>query len=129
MTRGENNCNPGNIRKGDTVWAGQSRIQDDPDFVQFNSAEYGIRAIVRILRSYKRAGVNTIQDAIDRWAPPNENETGAYVSDVCNRCGIGPDAIVDFDQIMLPLVKAIITHENGECSYPDGVIDEGISLA
>jgi hypothetical protein len=129
-TRGERNNNPGNVRSvGGVVWQGQSIVQDDLDFVVFKASQYGIRAIARILRTYKFQGLTTISQAIARWAPGSENDTNAYVTDVCDRCGIAATDVVDFDAIIALLVKAIIWHENGRCIYGDDVIHEGIELA
>lgn len=129
MTRGEANSNPGNIRQVRGVtWVGQSIVQSDDAFVQFQSPVYGIRAIARIMKSYEREGITTLAEAIDRWAPPNENNSTAYVSDVCQRCGLNPDAAVSLGTILPELVKAIIWHENGECIYPDSQIAQGIAL-
>jgi len=130
MTRGEKNCNPGNIRHVPSVtWVGQAPQQTDEAFVQFSDPVYGIRAIVRIMRAYKRQGLETLGEAIDRWAPPNENNSRAYVNDVCASCGKQSDQPVDFDEIMPELVKAIIRHENGEVIYTDDQIAKGIALA
>lgn len=130
MTRGERNNNPGNIRHVQGVtWRGQSVDQPDDAFVTFDDPVYGIRAIVRIMRSYERQGLNTIAEAIDRWAPPNENNSDAYVTDVCTRIGCEPDDHVDFNAVMAQLVKAIIHHENGENIYTDDQVNQGIALA
>jgi hypothetical protein len=130
MTRGETNSNPGNIRhvKG-VAWVGQSIVQADDAFVQFTSPVYGIRAIARILKSYDREGIHTLTEAIDRWAPPNENNSASYVSDVCQRCGVNPDSPVVLSAMLPELVKAIIWHENGECIYTDEQINQGITLS
>jgi hypothetical protein len=120
------------------AWVGQDATQTDLDFVQFVTPEYGIRAGVRILRTYKRDGLNTIQGAINRWAPRSENNTDAYITAVCKGCNIEPytlvdnnkvETVVDFDAIMPALIKAIIFHENGVQPYPDSTISKGISLA
>lgn len=130
IPRGVINNNPFNIRRVDsTVWKGQEQTQADPSFVQFVTAEYGIRAGVRILMSYKRDGINTIERVIDRFAPPTENNTTAYVADVCARCGVDKDIVVDLDAIMAPLAKAIMHHENGGDFYTDEQVDTGIALA
>jgi len=129
-TRGERNNNPGNVRHlAGVTWHGQRDEQTDDAFVQFVDPVFGIRAIVRVLRSYEREGLHTIQSAIDRWAPPNENNSQAYVLAVCEDCDIAPSDVVDFTDIMPKLVKAIIKHENGECIYSDAQINEGITLA
>lgn len=130
MTRGELNNNPGNIRRVVGVtWLGQSDTQADPAFVQFKDPVYGIRAIVRIMRSYQREGLLTLSEIIDRWAPPNENNSLAYVTDVCCRCGVEPEDPINYDWLMPSLVKAIIVHENGENIYTDSQIVQGITIA
>jgi hypothetical protein len=130
MTRGERNNNPGNVRHVHGVtWEGQSQSQMDDAFVQFDDPVYGIRAIVRIMRSYQKEGLSTIQGIINRWAPPNENNSQAYVAAVCSYCGVTQYDPVDFNTLMPMLVKAIIQHENGEMVYSDDQISKGISLA
>jgi hypothetical protein len=130
MERGERNNNPGNIRHVPGVtWVGQSFSQTDPAFVQFTDPVYGIRAIVRIMRSYERQGITTLGEAIDRWAPPNENNSQAYVDDVCQQCGIAAETPVSLESILPQLVKAIIRHEEGEQPYTDQQIQQGIALA
>lgn len=129
-TRGIRNNNPGNIRHvPGTDWVGAAPAQTDTAFVQFVDAVYGIRAIARILRSYERKGVKTLREAIHRWAPPNENDSQAYVDDVCAACAIGPDESVSLDTVLPRLIKAIIRHENGEQPYTDDQISRGISIA
>lgn len=128
--KGFENNNPGNIRHVPGVtWVGQRDTQTDPAFVQFKDPIYGIRAIARILKSYEARGLDTIEQAIDRWAPPNENNSVAYVADVCERCGVEPNDKVDFSAIMPRLVKAIIWHEEGSTPYSDDEINHGIALA
>jgi hypothetical protein len=130
-SRGVRNHNPGNIRhvKGVT-WQGQSAVQTDPAFVQFDDPVYGIRAIARIMSAYERQGIDTLGGAIDRWAPPNENNSQAYVDAVCNACSVGADTPVRLTgAILQSLIKAIIQHENGAQPYSDDQIDKGIALA
>jgi hypothetical protein len=130
VTRGIRNNNPGNVRRTPGIpWKGMSAVQTDPDFLTFDTPEYGIRAIVRILRSYERLGLRTIDAIINRWAPPNENNSEAYVHDVCAQCGIPADAQVSIEHILPMLVRAIISHENGTCPYTSDQIDAGIGLA
>jgi hypothetical protein len=127
--RGIRNFNPGNIRHGSITWLGMAPQQTDPAFIQFVSPEYGIRAIARILRNYKAIGLNTIAQAISRWAPYSENNTDAYIAAVCRECSVGPDDVVDYDALMPLIVKAIIWHENGVCPYTDAQIADGIRMA
>ncbi len=68
---------------------------------------------------------------IGRWAPPNENDTGAYVRAVAASVGVGEDDEIDVHDyaILRPLTFAIIRHENGQRPYTDAEIDAGLVLA
>jgi len=59
------------------------------------------------------------------------NDTGAYVDHVSALTGFGPDQLLDLHSYahMAPLVRAIITHENGRCVYSQAVIDDGLFRA
>src|ERR1700735_68750 len=129
MTRGEASNNPGNIRLTSTMWEGESALQANPDFVQFTDVKWGIRAIARILQSYEREGIDTLQEAIERWAPRSENDTEAYLSDVCQRCEISPTQVIQLSSCLLPIISAIIVHENGSAPCTVDQINEGISLS
>lgn len=90
--RGIRNFNPGNIRhvKG-TRWQGMSANQNDPAFVQFTGAQWGIRALARTLITYQdKHQLRTIRQIIGRWAPPNENNTESYIRQVATRVGVSP---------------------------------------
>ena len=116
--------NPGNIRKGEQ-WIGLSDIQLDPDFATFKTPEYGIRAMAKILMNYQiKYKLKSISEIIDRWAPPSENDTNSYVSDVCKRVGKTADEAVNTrdPSFLTTLVTAIIIHENGQCPYDDKVV-------
>src|SRR6266850_7076468 len=124
--RGIRNNNPGNNRHTGARWQGMADEQPDPNFVTFIAPEYGIRAIVRILRSYTKRGKNTIRQYISTWAPPSENNTEAYVQSVVNRVGISADVEVALDDVLPQLVEAITQHENGEQPYSPDMITKGI---
>ena len=131
-TRGLRNNNPGNIRKSATKWQGMADDQPDPAFITFTTAQFGIRAMARILINYQDVhDINTVRGVVARWAPPVENDTGSYVDSVCQRTGFDADQQLNmqsYDDLM-PLVCAIILHENGKQPYPQAIIDEGLKLA
>lgn len=130
MTRGERNHNPGNIRRVPGVhWQGESPVQSDDAFVTFAAPEFGFRAIARILRSYQKRGLCTINQIINRWAPPNENDSVAYVNHVAEYCGVDPDEILDLGTFLPKIIHAITVHENGVFNYTEQQIQAGISLA
>lgn len=77
--RGIRNNNPGNIKRGEP-WFGLRRTQTDPDFCQFTSDVWGIRAMIIVIRTYVyNYNLRYVKDIISRWAPTNENNTAAYV--------------------------------------------------
>lgn len=137
--RGIRNHNPGNIDRHPGVhWHGQAADQSsDSRFVVFLAPEWGIRALARVLITYMTARkardgsrIDTIREVIDRWAPPSENNTGAYAQHIADLTGIGLDDPIKPDYPTLRrLVPAIITHENGIQPYSDHQIDEGLKLA
>lgn len=128
--RGVRNNNPGNIRHGKSKWQGMAADQTDDEFVQFTSAEYGIRALCRLLLTYEKRGLDTVGEIIRTYAPPSENDSEKYVKDVCRWTGVLPDDVLDLDdaEVMLPLVKAIVRKETG-ATYPDSVFMSGLRLA
>lgn len=129
-SRGIRNNNPGNIRHGEP-WQGLSKEQTDASFCQFISPEYGIRAIAKILQSYNKRNINSVQDIINAWAPSIENDTEAYTEAVCKACDFNPVQHIDMtDKLIIEcLVKAIIQHENGSQPYSEQTITDGINLA
>lgn len=129
-TRGLRNNNPGNIRRDGTRWEGMSPDQTDAAFVQFVAPEYGLRAMARVLNSYyTRHQLRTVRGIITRWAPPNENDTGAYVRSVASRLNVGPDDALSWPDRVPELIEAIVKHENGLQPYSREMIAQGITLA
>lgn len=125
--------NPGNIRITKEEWRGADPNGEDKDFVTFTSAQYGIRAIAKIIRNYnKKYNLTTPKEIINRWAPPNENDTESYVKHVADRLGVSENAPIDLEnpEVMVELVKAIIAHENGPgLFYDDFTIQQGVEMA
>jgi hypothetical protein len=125
------NNNPGNLRLNGIPWQGKSANQTDGTFIVFDSAHYGIRAMARTLGNYFTLhGLDTVAGIIGRWAPSVENNTSAYVQDVASNMGVQPDwQLADNADTMLSLVKAIITHENGQQPYSTDLIANAIASA
>lgn len=91
-SRGIRNNNPLNIRRG-AKWKGLREVQTDPLFAQFTDMAWGIRAGAVLLRNYaKRYKAKNLWDIINRWAPPQENDTEAYIHFVARQTGIAADA-------------------------------------
>ena len=130
LPRGIRNKNPGNIKLG-TDWDGLAAEQSDPTFCTFSEAVMGIRALMRILLTYRFThNKKNIDSIIRRWAPPSENDTEAYIKFVAKRMEIEPmDDIDNSIEAYLPLVKSIIQMENGMQPYDDELIVEGMYKA
>jgi hypothetical protein len=131
--RGIRNDNPGNLERGAVKWQGMAADQSgDPRFIVFKTPQWGIRALAKTLLTYQNQyGLRTLRGIISRWAPSSENNTAAYVAAVAASVGVNPEAEIDVDTsgVMIPLVRAIILHENGVSPYSDAVIAEAIHMA
>jgi hypothetical protein len=138
--RGVRNNNPGNIdfNKAND-WRGQLGIEEGvtaPRFARFDSAENGIRALGKLLLTYQsKYGLKTVKAIIGRWAPPGENDTGAYVVSVQQSIKLSTDKdatgelVLTDPAVMTGLVKAIIKHENAGFEYPATIVAEGVRRA
>lgn len=115
VPRGVRLNNPGNLEHGDP-WQGLATDQPDERFCKFNSPAWGFRALAVVLCTYQdKHAVRTIAQAITKWAPGNENDTGAYITAVCRDAHRSPDEPIDFHDYndAYPVIRAIAIHENG----------------
>lgn len=128
--RGLRNNNPGNIRKSADKWQGLRAEQTDAAFFQFTEPKYGVRALGKILLNYRaKYGLATaVRDIINRWAPPVENNTASYVSQVSRALNVQADATIDVSARLPELTAAIIVHENGTNPYTAAQIREWVYL-
>ncbi len=131
--RGIRNHNPGNIRWGDN-WLGlddKGRAKDPASCV-FTAPVYGIRALAKVLINYKKIhGLKTVRQIISRYAPPNENQTAAYVQSVAQQLGVYPDTVIDIEEcgVLMVFIKAVIRMENGIQPYSNQELLKGIEMA
>lgn len=126
--RAVRNNNPGNIRIG-AHWQGlmpAAQMNDaqanEHEFCVFLSPQWGFRAMATIFHTYAdKDGVKTLRQAISRWAPPGENNTAAYMADVCNKVGYPADSLFPFHDIthLAALLKAVSIHEVGTWAFND----------
>ena len=128
--RGIRNNNPGNIRHG-AKWKGidEKSRELDSAFCVFKSPIYGIRALGKLLQNYQSLyDLDTPRKIISRYAPPNENQTQAYIQSVAKQLSITPDTQINLKEegVLIVFVKAIIRHENGIQPYSNETILEGI---
>ena len=127
--RGIRNNNPGNIDyHASNKWQGQLPLDKsiEPRFCRFQSPEFGIRALISLLRNYQvKHGLKNVAGIIGRWAPSNENQTGAYINGVSKELGVAPTDTISMTSkdTAIAMAKAIIRHENGKQPYVDDVFE------
>lgn len=134
--RGVRNNNPGNIDRSGVAWQGEDRSakarQQEARFCVFTSPEFGFRALAKVLQTYQsKHGLRTVKAIINRWAPPTENITSAYVREVAKALNVDPEARIDVTQFdtAFGIAKAIARHENGGHYWSDATIAKGLELA
>ena len=119
LPRGIRNNNPLNIRRSKDKWKGMKAQQSDAAFVQFESMEYGWRAAFWLLTRtyYHKYRLYTIRTIVQKWAPPLENNTIAYINQVSRLTGLHPDEPLgipcDHPERWLALAAAMAIQENG----------------
>jgi hypothetical protein len=131
-TRGIRNNNPGNIRYDGTAWQGLASPPSDGTFCVFTDPVWGIRALAHIIQTYVAVdGIpSTVTAIISRYAPPSENDTVGYITDVDDELGLSPlNDSIDLSTQLSALVTAIIRHENTLQPYSAALIQQGVALA
>ncbi|MBC8950236.1 structural protein [Xenorhabdus sp. TS4] len=132
MTRGIRNNNPGNIdHHPKNKWQGQ--LPHDPKiesrFCRFESAEYGIRALMKLLCNYHKGGHNSVSKIINRYAPSLENNTTAYINGVAKALNVDQLEKVEVNKpTLIALAKSIIQHENGKQPYPEETFERAFEM-
>jgi hypothetical protein len=132
--RGYRNANPANLRRTKEKWVGLRSEQTDKAFFQFTSMVYGIRALAKTLITYRdKYQLHTVRGLINRFAPPCENPTEAYVNNVAKRMQVAPDMAIDtrMPEVMFAMVRGIIAQECGMAALliSDDTVRSGIALA
>ena len=116
MTRGYRNNNPLNMRHDNDRWQGEVVPSQDGAFKQFETMAWGYRAAFKLLHNYqKNNGCRILSDFINRWAPPSENNTAAYIATVASRAGLSDVSQIDTlnGDTMRAVVSAMSYVENG----------------
>ena len=133
--RSARNNNPGNIEANSTKWVGQSGVEPEGRFATFDTPAHGVRAMGRTLETYQnKHGLTTVADMINRWAPPNENNTSNYANFVAGQMGISPNQQIDLSEnpaLAQKMVQAMIKMEGGAEAeaYFAPHISDGLDMA
>ena len=136
-----NNC-PGNLRLSDDGWVGMcpNAMQNDTAFTQFSEMKWGIRAMARVLRRYKRRSpaVRTLEAMSSIWAPDGDGANDASQHAILTMQNSGGDIasinqVIDLDdeRILFATIRGIIAAECGKAALAevgDATIRNGIAL-
>lgn len=123
--RGIRNNNPLNL----TYLPGQGATGSDGRFGVYGSMEEGIAASVRQLTLNADRGLTTLSQQIARWAPPSENNTGAYTNRVASEAGVGANDQINIrdPQLLRRVVGSMAFVENGR-RLDEGTVGRGVDL-
>lgn len=137
--RNVRNNNPGNIVRTDIPWQGLCPPEDmtpaqraEDKFCVFVTAEKGFRALALDLLTSWKAGRRDVSALISRFAPPNENVTGAYVKAVANDCGVNSDTQLDLTNpnLLNQLCRSIAVRESaGAWHFETNDLYAGVAAA
>ncbi|HID9529955.1 TPA: structural protein, partial [Proteus mirabilis] len=89
--------------------------------------EYGIRAIYKLLQTYQnKYELNTVESIIDRYAPPNENNTTGYINRAAKDIGVSVNEPINVSSkpVAIALATAIVGVELGYQPYSQKVFED-----
>jgi hypothetical protein len=98
-SRPKKNNNPGDIEYGKFARA-HGAIGTDGRFAKFPTARDGYKAMAALLASAYHG--MTVEAALNKYAPPIENQTNVYLAHVCEWTGLKPTDIIS-DHLELPV--------------------------
>ena len=109
--------NPCNLRIGQGKFVGEYPTSKDKEFREFRDMRWGLRAALHLLVKtyYTMHHLHTVRKIINRWAPPKENDTLAYIHIMCKELGIKADAEIPSSvEFWTKFLDAMIFVENGK---------------
>lgn len=123
---GLRNNNAGNIKAIGNWREWQGAVSTNKGFIVFDSVENGLRAMAKILNTYKENyGISTIRDIISRYAPKEENNSLDYAIYVSRKSQIDIDKVLvqsDYVKVM----DAMIFFENGQNPFSYDQLNEAV---
>jgi len=103
------NNNPGNLRL-----AGQpGAVEGEGGFAAFASPGQGLRALTRQVVLDTQTRDMSLEDFLNKYAPPSENETNRYIDFVERQTGLDAKGKVPESKVS-QLVRAIVRMEGGQ---------------
>ena len=113
--RGMRNNNPGNLEANSWTAKLPGYRGSDGRFAIFDTLANGAAALDNNLQNYAQKGINTPLGVANRWAPPGENNSTSYGSQIAKGLGVAPDARIDLTDpsIRARIAQSIAMVENG----------------
>jgi hypothetical protein len=121
--------NPGNIRPG-AGFLGETGTGGG--YAQFESPEYGLRALSRLLGTYgQQRGINTLRGLVSRYAPKSDNPESFenYIKYMSDKLGVDPDEEFDLAGRRSDLIPAIVGFEQGQQPFSKDQISRAIAAS
>lgn len=121
--------NPLNIKYNKANnWLGQTG-QNSRGFVIFDRPENCYRAGAKILASYAKRGINTVESIIRTWAPPSDNNpTEGYIDFVVKQTGFQRGQKLTSGNYT-DLLIALTRFEIGSFPFSRAVVANGVKAA
>ena len=120
-----------NLRISSIKWQGKATTNTDGAFEQFATMEYGVRAMIILLKGYiNKHKLDTLPKIIKRYAPAADNNNeGSYVAQVTKHSGItATQKLVADKHTLRLLVRSMARHENGVDCVTDETFDKAFNL-
>lgn len=129
MTKGERLHNPFDLEKNPNIeWNGQLLPGSDNVFCEFVDDIHGIRAGFIDIKNAIKEGRDTLELLIQAYAPPSENDTESYISNVSAWTGIDKAALLQPSNIYAVGI-AILRREQGAARYSLSILQAAAQLA
>lgn len=133
MTIGLSVNNPFNLEVAPSItWEGEVKPSAKPPFCQFKTIIFGLRAgFLNLANQQRMHGRRTWNAIIPVYAPPSENDTQAYIDDMCRGTLTTADEMLDLTNqaFLIQAGRVMIHHEQGINPCTDAQLAQGASLA
>lgn len=130
QTRGYRDNNPFDLMDNGIAWKGICGT--DGRMLKFSTAALGLRAGYKDLRNAQKLhGRHTVRAIVTPYAPPEENDTEAYVAAVAEELGVGPDDELNMEErpTLRRFGDAVIRREIGGVPYDEATLAEAVRQA
>lgn len=132
--RGIRNNNPGNIIASPFATRMGATGVDDKGFAIFPDAAAGERAAVSLLGVYGQQGLNTVEQIVSKWSPPNApgntpQATRNYINFVSQQLGVAPGVPLNMQdpQVLQRIAAAKFKFENGPGPLGQGAAPQAVA--